>query len=103
MASRIDGPGRDASTPTTGNGAASSTPMLFSTPYEANFSAVWCRKASVGTTTSRRGVPAAMALAIMTSVFPVPVGITTTAGTLERVQCAAMACNAPIWGSRKPG
>ena len=63
-------------------------PGSFKIPSVRNFSAIWVRSASVGTTTRSLGQIADTRIAIIVSVFPVPVGITIVAGELETAQCA---------------
>ena len=68
--------------PTTGRSARLlTTPSSCSTPSVSNFSATWSRSTSEGTRTSSLGSRAATSKASMVSVLPVPVGMTTVAGT----------------------
>ena len=84
------------STPTTGLSTSVTMPNFLRSPYSLNLSAVCCRRASVGTMTKMRSPRDSTVMASMTSVLPVPVGITMMAGSLLKLQCAAIAWSAPI-------
>src|SRR6185437_837129 len=92
------------SAPTIGNCAPlSSTPSNErSIPKVRNLSVNWLRSASVGTMTRTFGHGVDTGSAIMVSVLPVPVCMTMVAVSAETVQCAWIACTAPIWGGRSP-
>ena len=78
------------------------TPISGRTPNVKNFLTVCLRSKSLGTITSVRLICSDTNAAIIVSVFPVPVGITTVAGSRETVQCAFIANRAPICGKRNP-
>jgi hypothetical protein len=86
-----------AKRPTTGRSAVLlTTPSSCSTPRDSNFSATCVRSTSDGTSTSSLGRRAATSKASMVSVLPVPVGMTTVAGTGEFVvQYPRTECRAP--------
>src|SRR5688572_10682540 len=66
------------------------------TPRVRNFSAIWVRSASVGTTTRTREQPADTRTDNIVSVFPVPVGITIVDGSEDTDHLAWIAWIAPI-------
>lgn len=95
--------GAERRPPTTGFWNDSSiAPISRSLPSVQNRSMVCFRNKSLGTIMQVFEQHPDTTVAIMTSVFPVPVGITIVADLCDTVQCDLIAYIAPNWAVRKP-